>query len=87
MLANFFLVPPMLDECITFLESRKKSNPKFSYEVIIASDGSVDKTVDVGLDYTKKYGSDVVRVLDLQPNRGKGGAVQLVGLIGCYFIC
>ncbi|KAJ1524310.1 hypothetical protein ONE63_010819 [Megalurothrips usitatus] len=70
-------LPPMLDECIDFLEKRKKENKNFLYEVIVVSDGSKDNTVKVASSYTTKYGSDTVRVLDLQPNRGKGGAVRL----------
>ncbi len=30
------------------------------------------------MDYSKKYGFDTVRVLKLDHNRGKGGAVRLV---------
>lgn len=70
-------LPPMLDECLEFLENRKQKNKSFRYEVIVVSDGSRDKTVDVAEAYSKKYGSETVRVLDLQPNRGKGGAVRL----------
>lgn len=70
----------MLDECLEFLESRKQKNKAFVYEVIVVSDGSRDKTVEVAETYTKKYGSEIVRVLDLQPNRGKGGAVRLVSI-------
>ena len=32
----------------------------------------------VGLKYSEKYGSDKVRVLTLEKNRGKGGAIRLV---------
>lgn len=71
----------MLDECLEFLENRKKNSKSFLYEVIIVSDGSKDKTVKVASEYSVKYGSDIVRVLDLQPNRGKGGAVRLVSIL------
>uniref|UniRef100_A0A224XTH8 Dolichyl-phosphate beta-glucosyltransferase n=1 Tax=Panstrongylus lignarius TaxID=156445 RepID=A0A224XTH8_9HEMI len=73
-------LPPMLDETLQFLEKRREENKDFKYEVIISSDGSRDKTVEVALKYSKKYGSDIVRVLDLNPNRGKGGAVRLAVL-------
>lgn len=73
----FFVVLPMLDECTEFLESRCKSSD-YKYEIIIVSDGSKDKTVDVAQKYAKKLGSDKLRVLDLETNRGKGGAVRLV---------
>ncbi|XP_054289905.1 dolichyl-phosphate beta-glucosyltransferase-like [Macrosteles quadrilineatus] len=70
-------LPPMLDECFEFLETRKKTLPRFTYEVIVVSDGSRDKTVEVAQEYTRKYGANQCRVLNLQTNRGKGGAVRL----------
>lgn len=67
----------MLDECLEFLE-KKSNESQFTYEVIIVSDGSTDKTVEVGNTYSKKYSAEKVRVLALETNRGKGGAVRLV---------
>lgn len=67
----------MLDECLEFLEKRS-SDLQFTYEVIVVSDGSTDKTVEVGNSYSRKYGVEKVRVLALERNRGKGGAVRLV---------
>lgn len=67
----------MLDECIEFLESRSKSS-NFKYEIIVVSDGSTDKTVQVANEYCKKWGTEKFRVLNLETNRGKGGAVRLV---------
>lgn len=69
----------MLEECTEYLESRSKDN-NFLYEVIIVSDGSKDKTVDEAMKFCKKLGPDKIRVLELETNRGKGGAVNLV----CY---
>ncbi|CAG9858381.1 unnamed protein product [Phyllotreta striolata] len=69
-------LPPMLDECIEFLEKRCK-NTDFQYEIIVVSDGSKDKTAEVAQNYAKKLGSNKLRVLDLETNRGKGGAVRL----------
>lgn len=80
---NIFLVPPMLDECIEFLESRcKKSN--FNYEIIVVSDGSKDGTVSVANKYCKKLGTDKFRILELETNRGKGGAVRMVNM--CFIL-
>lgn len=46
------------------------------YEIIIVNDGSSDKTVDVVLDFAQKNGlDDVLRVVSLAKNRGKGGGV------------
>lgn len=70
---TLFLVPSMLTECMEFLENEWKG----SFEVILVSDGSEDKTVELGLKYSKKYTSAKFRVLDLIENRGKGGAVRL----------
>lgn len=68
----------MLDECLEFLEEREKKTQGFTYELIIVSDGSNDKTVEVASDYSSKYGSEKIKVLELIKNRGKGGAVRLV---------
>uniref|UniRef100_A0A1B6E2H3 Dolichyl-phosphate beta-glucosyltransferase n=1 Tax=Clastoptera arizonana TaxID=38151 RepID=A0A1B6E2H3_9HEMI len=70
-------LPPMLSECFEFLESRRKDSRDFDYEVIVVSDGSRDGTVKVANNYMRKYGANQCRVLNLLPNRGKGGAVRL----------
>lgn len=67
----------MLDECLDYLEKRRKDNGSFTYEVIVVSDGSRDGTVECALGYSKKFSSERVRVLKLIENRGKGGAVRL----------
>lgn len=64
----------MLDSCLEWLTTINKS----SFEVIVVSDGSTDKTCDVVMAYVQKYGSDRIRLLKLIKNRGKGGAVCLV---------
>ncbi|XP_034540324.1 dolichyl-phosphate beta-glucosyltransferase [Notolabrus celidotus] len=70
-------MPVMLDEAMEYLENRQKEHPSFTYEVIVVDDGSKDKTTEVALRYTRKYGADKVRVLTLVKNRGKGGAVRM----------
>lgn len=46
------------------------------YEIVVVSDGSRDRTVDVVLEFArKKKLHDVLRVVKLEKNRGKGGAV------------
>lgn len=70
-------LPVMLDECMDFLEGKSKSDPKFTYEVIVVSDGSKDKTVQVAMKYCEKYSTEKFRILDLVENRGKGGAVRM----------
>ncbi|KAG8584977.1 hypothetical protein GDO81_004850 [Engystomops pustulosus] len=74
-------LPVMMDEAMQFLEKRQKQRSSFKYEVIIVDDGSSDKTTQVALNYSKKYGSDKVRVLTLVKNRGKGGAVRMGVLV------
>jgi len=66
-------LPIMMDETLDYLES----NFKETYEVIVVDDGSKDKTSEVAMKYTQKYGDDKVRVLTLVKNRGKGGAVRM----------
>ncbi|KAM9788895.1 dolichyl-phosphate beta-glucosyltransferase [Neosynchiropus ocellatus] len=73
-------MPVMMDEAMEYLENRQKNNVSFTYEVIVVDDGSKDKTTEVALGYTRKYGSDKVRVLTLVKNRGKGGAVRMGAL-------
>lgn len=53
---------------------------RFTYEVIVVDDGSPapDRTTDVALSYSRRYGSDRVRVLTGARNRGKGGAIRVV---------
>lgn len=75
----------MLDECLEYLEARSQSNQNFQYEIIIVSDGSRDKTVLVASEYAKRFSGNKIRVLDLEKNRGKGGAVRLVRVLHYLF--
>ncbi|XP_063300935.1 dolichyl-phosphate beta-glucosyltransferase [Pelobates fuscus] len=74
-------LPVMMAEALEFLQKRQKAQPSYSYEFIIVDDGSKDKTTEVALDYSKRYGCDKVRVLTLTKNRGKGGAVRMGVLV------
>lgn len=71
-------LPVMLDECLDFLQQRIKADKMYTYEIIVVSDGSKDKTVETAMKYCKKFTTDKFRVLELIENRGKGGAVRLV---------
>ena len=70
-------MPQMLNEAIAHLNKRQKSSPTYKYEIIVVDDGSQDKTTETALMYSEKYGVDKVRVLTLEQNRGKGGAIRL----------
>ncbi|RMX49760.1 hypothetical protein pdam_00019761 [Pocillopora damicornis] len=70
-------LPTMLDETFEYLESEKRKKPSFTYEIIVVDDGSRDATSKVALEYSRKYGVHQMRVLTLEKNRGKGGAVRL----------
>lgn len=73
-------LPVMLDECMEFLEERTKADKSFTYEVIVVSDGSKDRTVQCAMKYCAKYSASKFRVMELVENCGKGGAVRLVSL-------
>ncbi|KAH8912389.1 glycosyltransferase family 2 protein [Coniochaeta sp. PMI_546] len=46
------------------------------YEIIIVNDGSKDRTAQVALEFSRRKGlHDVLRVVTLEKNRGKGGGV------------
>ncbi|KAK8401646.1 hypothetical protein O3P69_001043 [Scylla paramamosain] len=70
-------LPVMLEESLTYLEEKVKKDNTFTYEMIIVDDGSKDKTTEVAMGYSKKFGCEKVRVLTLAWNRGKGGAVRM----------
>lgn len=71
-------VPAMLDEAVLYLRAKELAAPdRFTYEIIVVSDGSRDRTVEVAQSYCRTVGSNKVRVLALERNRGKGGAVRL----------
>merc|ERR1712226_315328 len=67
----------MMNETLEYLEGRKEQFPDFTYEVIVVDDGSRDQTTNVALRYAKEHTTERVRVLTLEQNRGKGGAVRM----------
>ncbi|KAL2258737.1 hypothetical protein VTK26DRAFT_7825 [Humicola hyalothermophila] len=54
----------------------KPGAPGGGYEILVIDDGSRDRTVDVALEFSRRHGlHDILRVVKLAKNRGKGGAV------------
>ncbi|EGF79205.1 hypothetical protein BATDEDRAFT_4560, partial [Batrachochytrium dendrobatidis JAM81] len=85
-------LPTMIQEAVQVLDSRQDAD-HFSYEIIIVDDGSKDKTTEIALGLSKthaeKYAKNPqrnatreIRVMTLERNRGKGGAVTQ-GILGC----
>ena len=66
----------MMDATLAYLHKRRKADSEFTFECIVVDDGSKDGTYDVAMEYVMREGSDVVRVMRLKQNQGKGGAVQ-----------
>jgi dolichyl-phosphate beta-glucosyltransferase len=62
-------LPRTLDSVYQFLSKRGRS-----FEIVVVDDGSMDRTSDVVITYAKDHPE--VRVIQYQPNRGKGFAVR-----------
>lgn len=61
------VIKKTLDQVLTYL-SRKK----YSFEIVVADDGSRDKTSEIVKNFIKKK----VRLIKLTKNKGKGGALR-----------
>lgn len=70
----------------TLQASGRQGDPRRGWEIILVSDGSEDNTVAVALDFARKHQLNsstrpsniipgMIRVVQLEQNRGKGGAV------------
>ena len=60
---------------VTYLQSKNRQ-----FEIIIVNDGSRDGTVAITQALAQTY--PMIRLIDLQPNRGKGGAVRAGMIVG-----
>ncbi|CAI5702151.1 unnamed protein product [Peronospora effusa] len=65
-----------IEDTVAFLDGKKQKDPLFTYEIIVVDDCSLDNTVDVVLTQVQKYSVDRIRLLKLQKNHGKGGAIR-----------
>lgn len=67
---------PTTPHRLVFNRSQPEKRVSSGYEIIIVDDSSKDRTVEVALEFSRKRGlHDVLRVVSLAKNRGKGGAV------------
>lgn len=69
-------LPRMLEETLVYLQRRERRDKDFTYEIVVVDDGSPDGTSTCALKFVHQYSSNVVRVLTLRQNRGKGYAVK-----------
>ncbi|KAI9254289.1 nucleotide-diphospho-sugar transferase [Sporodiniella umbellata] len=72
----------MLEEAVEYLEAQKQLDKTYTYEIIIVDDGSRDNTIDVAIKFAKDHPMVDIRLLAMEKNRGKGGAVTQ-GILGC----
>jgi dolichyl-phosphate beta-glucosyltransferase len=75
-------IPIMLEETLEFLKGREKKNPELSWEIVVIDDGSRDKTCDIVQQFSKRETTERVRVVKLEKNLGKGGALKVGMLLG-----
>ncbi|KAJ2789750.1 dolichyl-phosphate beta-glucosyltransferase, partial [Coemansia guatemalensis] len=68
-------LPVLLEDVRAYVQTRRKTEPGFSYELIIMDDGSTDKTLDVAMEYARMHGMRELKGVKHVINRGKGGAV------------
>ncbi|KAF8645065.1 hypothetical protein AX16_008123 [Volvariella volvacea WC 439] len=67
-------LPTMMEAAVKHLSSKALRHR--TYEIIIVDDGSTDTTVGTSLKLTKKYAGCDIKVVSLEKNLGKGGAVR-----------
>ncbi|KAF8902395.1 glycosyltransferase family 2 protein [Gymnopilus junonius] len=66
-------LPDMMAATVKYLESLKG---KRTYEILVVDDGSSDGTSKTALGLAQKYTSSDIKVVTLEKNVGKGGAVR-----------
>ncbi|KAL7752245.1 dolichyl-phosphate beta-glucosyltransferase [Sorochytrium milnesiophthora] len=69
-------LPHMLADTLRYLGARQARDAAFTFEIIVVDDGSLDATVQAAREFAQSSDyADVIKVLVLPHNRGKGGAV------------
>lgn len=83
----------MIKEALAHLEERKlqrlRDGLSSDYEVLLVDDGSTDATARVALDLAQELrarGGGNIRVIRMDENRGKGGAVTHASLMHFEFV-
>ncbi len=66
---------PMLNEAIAYLNDRRNSEPKYTWEVIVVDDESSDSTYDLASSFNTE--ATPIYAIRLKKNTGKGGAVRV----------
>jgi dolichyl-phosphate beta-glucosyltransferase len=76
----------MIEDAAEYLKDENQRDPDFKYEIIIVDDGSKDNTSETALRSAEQYGiKEHLKVIKLEVNRGKGGAVTQVSIQYCSF--
>ncbi|KAH8833163.1 glycosyltransferase family 2 protein [Flagelloscypha sp. PMI_526] len=69
-------LPEMLSQAIDHLTAPVQKQKKRTFEILIVDDGSTDGTSEFSVKLAAKYPKADIRVVTLEKNLGKGGAVR-----------
>ncbi|KAI0652929.1 Alg5-prov protein [Cubamyces menziesii] len=69
-------LPSMFSSTLAHLEAMRTAEASRTYEVLVVDDGSSDGTAELALKLGLEYPESEVRVVALEKNVGKGGAVR-----------
>jgi dolichyl-phosphate beta-glucosyltransferase len=69
-------LPGMLESTMAHLASSDFKASGRTFEILIVDDGSTDDTFGAGLDLARQYKDASMKIVKLEKNLGKGGAVR-----------